>query len=279
MGPTSPALSRSGINNTYEKKRKRSFQSHWGSEFPWVVHDQDSETMYCGWCKKYPGIADMSCNLFVGVGGDKFRRQNLQAHLETSKHKMVSNRWESDKQREGITPVQTLFHKYVNSISHKCQETLTFLFNTAFYVAQSKIAFREFHKLCGLQKKNGVDFGQNYKNDKAVKGMILSIADVEKTRITELISNCRFFCVLADGSTDSAILEQESVHVRFLNSVGEPETVFAGLVQLEHGNSVGVLSGIDKALDSLNVNIEGQKSKLVHSNLDGAAVNMGKKVE
>lgn len=59
--------------------------------------------------------------------------------------------------------------------------------------------------------KNQVDLGPNYRNPKACKTFVSAIADTEWNEIRNELQGTRFFSVLADGSTDSEIIEQESV--------------------------------------------------------------------
>ena len=49
----------------------------------------------------------------------------------------------------------------------------------------------------------------------------------------------RFFSVLADGSKDSGIIEQESVFVRYIGPGGGPKIQFADLVEATSGDAKG----------------------------------------
>ena len=77
------------------------------------------------------------------------------------------------------------------------------------------------------------------------------------------IENARFLCVLADGSTDKSITEQESVYVRCTGSNRHPSTHFADLVPVTSPDAPGVTAAIPE--------------KLACCNFDGASVMMGKK--
>ena len=83
-----------------------------------------------------------------------------------------------------------------------------------------QVSARKFAGLCELQKKNGVQFGEQYKNDKGCKTFISYIAQVEKGKIQSAVSDSRFMSILSDGSTDSGIVEQEAVYIRYVNKKG-----------------------------------------------------------
>jgi len=98
-------------------------------------------------------------------------------------------------------------------LDQQTQSRMEILFNTAFYVASEGLAFKKFPGLLDLQEKNGLDTGIQYRTDKKCKEFVSSIASVERQRRLEEVHNARFLCVLADGSTDKSITEQEAVYV------------------------------------------------------------------
>ena len=111
--------------------------------------------------------------------------------------------------------------------------------NTAHYIAKENLAFQKYASLCDLQAKNQVDLGPNYRNPKACKTFVSAIADTEWNEIRNELQGARFFSVLADGSTDSGIIEQESVFVRYIGPGGAPKTQFADLVDATSGDAKG----------------------------------------
>ena len=82
-------------------------------------------------------------------------------------------------------------------------------------------------KLCGLQIKNDVELGNTYFNDHACKNFIVSSAERFKADLSEKLNNASpgFFSAIADGSTDSGIVEQQLLFVRFLDN-GLPVNIF-----------------------------------------------------
>ena len=71
--------------------------------------------------------------------------------------------------------------------------------------------------ICSLQEKNQVDLGPNYRNPKACKTFV---SHTEQDVIKNELQRARFFSALAGESTDSGIIEQESVFVRYVGPGG-----------------------------------------------------------
>ena len=162
-------------------------------------------------------------------------------------------------------------------LSEKCRSALQCLFNTAFFVAHEELAFRKFAGLCELQKKNGVQFGEQYKNDKGCKTFISYIAQVEKGKIQSVVSDSRFMSILSDGSIDSGIVEQEAVYIRYVNKKGRSVCHFVDIVALEYAYADGILHAIDQSLLGIGITKTTLEQKLVGCNFDGASVMLGSK--
>ncbi|KAJ1123504.1 hypothetical protein NDU88_001973 [Pleurodeles waltl] len=103
--------------------------------------------------------------------------------------------------------------------------------------------------ICRAMKKAGVDIGENYTNREKASEFIRCEAAILRQDIQKIVSNSRFICIIADGSTDNAIIEQETVLVRVVSD-GKPYTLFADLVPLEHAHARVVLDGIAKGIQS-----------------------------
>ncbi|KAJ1203324.1 hypothetical protein NDU88_007111 [Pleurodeles waltl] len=136
--------------------------------------------------------------------------------------------------------------------------------------------------ICRAMKKAGVDIGEYYTNREKASGFIRCEADILQQDIKKIVSYSRFICIIADASTDSAIIEQETVLVRVVSDE-KPCTLFADLVPLEHAHAHDVLYGIAKGIQRLSLDLVGMRSteypgpSLIAVNFDGAAVMMGSK--
>ena len=133
---------------------------------------------------------------------------------------------------------------------------------------------------CELALKLGVDLGPSYHNRFKAKEFLHAMAECHRQDNRTIIQQSQFISILSDGSTDKSIVEQESVLVRVVHK-GEPVTLMADVVPLEHVHADGVLQGIQQALKKVDVTLEGLSSPsnpgptLVSCNFDGASVMMG----
>ena len=202
--------------------------------------------MYCSICRRYPAFANLQSSLYIGCGsGGKYRIDSLLHHKASKEHYRCSLQFEKESNPDYVESIKAALQRNVVKLSEKCHSALQCLFNTAFFVAHEELAFRKFAGLCELQKKNGVQFGDQYKNDKGCKTFFNHIAQVEKGKIQSAVSDSRFMCILSDGSTDSGIVEQETVYVRYVNKKGRSVCHFADIAALESANADGILHAID----------------------------------
>ena len=75
---------------------------------------------------------------------------------------------------------------------------------------------------------------------------------------TKLIS------VIADGSTDHSITEQENVYVRYVNDDGVLKTELADIVPVKSADTTGVFYAIETGLHNIGLTLE----KCVCTNMD-----------
>lgn len=264
----------------YEKKRKRNFQEQWKSEFPWlgIAADESGAKMYCFYCRENEALADKSSPLFSGCGSDgNYRRDPLVSHNTSKCHLACAKAWQKNNQLDYQPPIKKAVQQMITSLDEKNRHHLRVLMNTAFFVGKEELAFRKFGSLCDLQEKNGVKMESMYRNEKMCSQFIASIADVEKEKTKREVRETRFLSLLSDGSTDAGIIEQETVFVRYVDKQGQPWTKFVDIVRLESATAAGVCNAITTGLETIDIDEETLKKKLVGCNFDGASVMMGKK--
>ena len=68
-------------------KRDRKYQTSWERDFPWLVHDEEKNTMKCKICCSFPEIADKSSSHFIGNGA--FRHTTIQVFFEVVPFRVV----------------------------------------------------------------------------------------------------------------------------------------------------------------------------------------------
>ena len=76
---------------------------------------------------------------------------------------------------------------------------------------------------------------------------------------------------MCDGSTDSAVLEQELVYVRYLEG-GLPVSKFLSIQALKAGDAPGICDGLDAAFEHAGFSAVKWRDQLVGFGADGAAV-------
>ena len=81
---------------------------------------------------------------------------------------------------------------------------------------------------------------------------------------------------MCDGSTDSAVLEQELVYVRYING-GIPVNKYLSIVTLKAGDAADIYDGIDAAFELAGFNPAEWREQIVGFGADGAAVIFGKR--
>ena len=147
-----------------KKKGERVQRAPEKNIYPWLGHDASSDVMYCKVCRNYPKLVDITSPLYRSTGGNgKYRLETLKSHNGSGTHLKCVNSSQMD-QGEADEPLPKQF---TAAFSKSDQETKARLHNTAFYIARENLTFSKFKGQCNLQEKNGRDFGNQYKNDKA----------------------------------------------------------------------------------------------------------------
>ncbi|XP_039459533.1 zinc finger protein 862-like [Oreochromis aureus] len=224
--------------------------------------------MFCRVCREFPSISE-STSAFV-TGTSNFRKDPIRTHEKSLHHKKCIG-----AQSAASVPEQTPIAKTILKINQAQQEVLKKLFRTAYYVAKSELPLAKFSSLCKLQKANGLDLGSTYLNDHACREFIGAIAQTSRDQIEKEIQESRFLSILADGSTDTGIIEQELVHVRYVRDNGDIATYM--IKPVKSANAAGILEAIDEAVNTMGIREDTWKKKVVCANFDGAAVMMGEK--
>ena len=96
------------------------------------------------------------------------------------------------------------------------------------------------------------------------------------------LQSVRFFSVISDSSTDSSVVGQEAILLRYVRpDTFEPTQLWQVLkilkIAIADGGGAAILSSVSKCGIDLD-NMTESKLKLVCINFDGAAVNLGAKI-
>ena len=114
------------------------------------------------------------------------------------------NKWKVDRENAD-KPLATMMKTVSAKLDDETKSRMEKLFNTAHYVAKEGLAFKKFTGLCDLQEKNGLDIGNNYRNEIKCKESVSSIAAIEQEKYAKEIRDARLLCVLAEGATDKSV--------------------------------------------------------------------------
>jgi hypothetical protein len=163
----------------------------------------------------------------------------------------------------------------IRRMNHDQAEQLLVCFNTAYFVAKEELPFTMYPSLLSLQQKNGVIIPNSYRCDQACRRFMEYIYDDIQDKTITFIKNARVFSVMFDGATDVSVSENEIIYARVVEK-GIPQNVFVQIGAVEHAHAEGVLSTIDKAMDSIDPGWN-WKLKLIATGSDGASVNLGKR--
>ncbi|XP_062616845.1 zinc finger protein 862-like [Saccostrea cucullata] len=284
----------------YDKnKRKRTFQEGWKERYPWVDQDDDG-LMFCKYCRSFPEFANKSSALYKGTTNLKIdpliSHDKTNEHLTVSKHYLTKKNPISNDQnnneavaeyRNKLLPVikDTEIGKAFYKLSEEEKKKMTVLFNTAYAVARNGKPFSDYLYIYELNSLNGLDINGQYNNIIACENFIEAISQTLRERICDevLMTNC--VSILADGSTDAAILEQEIVYLRYVHPIsGIPVCRQIDIIAVKSSDASGVLGALNAAVENgLNLKMtdfhpdnKGTPS-LIMANFDGASVNFGSK--
>lgn len=281
----------------YEEKRRRTFLPSWQKDRPWLVFmpkQNDSQPsnevtvsqstsqtassggeMFCEICKKASKTDKTIAqnNVFV-EGCSSLRLESVKIH-ETSANHVRATTIVTAKAEPEKTPA----YKMICLLNKETIEKLSKLFRTCHGLAVYNRPYSDYTWHSELDEIKGLILGKTYRTAEYAKVFTHFIANVERNKVAEQISNAQFVTVLSDGSTDSSITEQEMFFVRTCNS-GRVLVSFAGIKQVEKGNAEGIYNALKHAIassDYLATPWNNFTSKLVGLGCDGAAVMLGQK--
>ena len=138
----------------------------------------------------------------------------------------------------------------------------------------------KFKQILKLEERHGVHLGDSYRGDGACKMFLQAINDTMADELKVKLNNSKFFGVMADGSTDSSIKDQEAIFVFYFDPNPPNEervkvtTTFLGIIDGKDTNAPGILQSINQAFVDINIPLD-DVGKIVSFGADGASVNRG----
>ena len=221
------------------------------------------------------------------LGAESLRTSNIRDHAQADQHIHTMNllKKEHAKATDSGCSSYAPIAKALCKLSDKDKEQLRHKFDIAYFVAQEKLSFRKYPRLCELEARHGVAIGSAYTNEIAGKTFTHYIAESRRSQLFEKLAQAKFFSLLIDGSTDKGNIDNEifmavwcdcntngvdeKIHTRTSYfHVGVPSTVDAR----------GLFQGLKDALLRLGISeLDATHcSKLVGVGSDGAAANIAR---
>ena len=166
-------------------------------------------------------------------------------------------------------------------------------FDISYFVVKEEPPLTKYEKIIELEKRHGVLHSSCYSNRTAATNFISYQSDQLKSQLAKDIANAKFFSVIFDGTTYSAVVEQEAVFAIYFNpdpnlsdataNDGQEPMVkvqmgFLSVENLTSSTSDGVVGGIKTALESPGLsNIGMPPPSPIGLGGDGCNTNRGEK--
>ena len=236
---------------------------------PWLR--DTTAGMICVTCQKYgSAITENKKNQFV-KGCKSYKLDSVVKHEKSQQHVTNTLAANARTQEAGTSKAEQI----IQNLNKDIIEKLSIMFRTCHALVLHDRPISDYIRSCRLDELKGLHIGKTYTSRPSAKEFMKYIASVEFNRVSDMIKKSQYFCLIGDGSTDSAVNEQEIWYVR--TSVGGSISVFfIGIATLDKANAENITSAI-KELISVNLQIEWTEfaKKLVCLACDGASVMTG----
>ncbi|KAM3604747.1 uncharacterized protein V6R79_015741 [Siganus canaliculatus] len=107
-----------------------------------------------------------------------------------------------------------------------------------------------------MDERKGLKIGSTYRNSKRAKEFIFYIVEAERKKLKEVLATTKFLSVMNDSSTDSAVMEEELVYVRWATA-GKMEVPFVVIQTVDKPDA----SHIAEAISSLMETVSGSEDE------------------
>ena len=256
-----------------QQKRKRSWNEKWllgdgNKRREWLKFD--GEEMYCDDCRKYATGDAKKKSPFV-IGTQHFKLESIKYHEQSQGHQHCVSIAAANK----APPSTSIAEKTLVTLNRAQFEKMDKLFRTAHAIAKKGRPFTGFVWMCDLDEMKGLDIGKTYRNHTQAQNFISYIAMVERNNFQQELLSVGFLSLLSDGSTDSAVIEEEVVYAQYAKD-GEIFVKFLGLQPVPKADALHITTAIkDVTSAALGIEEKEWKKKLVAVGSDGAAVMVG----
>ena len=144
------------------------------------------------------------------IGGTNMKRTTLTAHEASDGHSVAVEHERNRTARPGTS----IAEQSIQKMNRAAFDKLDKLFRNAYAIAKNNRPFSDYVWMATLDERKGLFLGETYRNEKACKEFIHSIANMEKDKVTAEMKDVKFITVVSDGSTDVSVSEKEIVYLR-----------------------------------------------------------------
>ena len=250
-------------------------------------------SMTCKCCTSYIDKIN-SCKNFraewASSGCTRLMLDSARNHAESDQHKLS---WELFLKNEGldlqtrsaisknVDASQAVIIEGLQKMSEAERTTLLKKIEIAHFVAYEEMAFTKYKKLVKLEERHGVSLGKSYGGDDACKQFLRGINGAMEDELKMKLDEAKFVGIMADGSTDAAVKDQEAIFAFYFDPKPVHEervkvvTTFVGIIDGKDTDAPGILKSIDQAFENIGMDGNDVRKKTVSFGADGASVNRG----
>lgn len=264
------------------KHRKSGFDRKWLQDFAWLeVRDSDSG-MFCKLCKKHnrrPQRVKQGSAKWVDIPCFNFMRLTLTEHEKATYHNDALKM----ETQLGIANVdggiQGAFEQVISAerkafIGHlKCM----------YWLIKTEVPhttnFESLIDLCqslGCEYLSDIKKGDNasYTSERFMQEVVEVLGKVVQDEILHELKKSPFFAIVADETTDIAVLEQLILYARYINDTGIVKCSFLGTFEIPNCKSQTITDKICSEADALGLSLS---EKMCGFGSDGASIMIGKR--
>ena len=229
--------------------------------------------MFCDYCIPASTSAHHERNAQKNAliyGCSNIRLETIKIHETTNTHLYAVNRMKNQSNPKNAPAYKAQLH-----LNKAIYAKLAIMFQTVHAINIQAQSATDFIWMNKLDTMKGLDIGQKYSgNPKNCTEFATAIADIQRKKLSDKLSRSNFVSVIVDGSTDSAMRENDMIYVQTCSS-GSVSTNFIYCCQVEHGTASGIIDAIQRAVKTV-CDWPQFTHKLVGLGSDGASVMLGK---
>ena len=236
--------------------------------------------MLCKLCRKHnqrPQRVRQECAVWVDVPCFNFKRETLKEHEKTNHHNVAVN---MDVQL-GLTAVDGGIEGAFKEVSSAERKAFIGHLKCKYWLIKAKVShttnFESLIELCEslgceyLQKIRKAD-NAKYTLERFMQEVVEALGKVVHDDVLKEVKASPFFAILADETTDIAVLEQLILYVRYVSDKGIIKCSFLGTFELSNCKAQTITDKICSVCNDLDLSMT---EKMCGFGSDGASTMIG----